>query len=101
MFAKLKSKGALISLIGVIIVPMTGTASAIDAAVAKKCSTLMTKAFPPRKIGNPAAGSAKGTGKAQRDYFKNCVASGGNMDENPSKEKSNDDTNKNAIPAPK
>jgi len=30
--------------------------------VAKKCDALTAKAFPPRAIGNPAAGSAKGTG---------------------------------------
>jgi hypothetical protein len=42
--------------------------------VARKCSALTAEAFPPRQIGNPAAGSAKGTGQEQRDYFRKCVA---------------------------
>jgi hypothetical protein len=55
-------------------------ASAITVEVAKKCDALTAKAFPPRVVGNPAAGSAKGTPQEQRDYFKKCVANGGNMD---------------------
>jgi hypothetical protein len=30
-------------------------------------------------IGNPAAGSAKGTPEEQQNYFKRCVANGGNV----------------------
>ena len=60
---------------------MTGSASAVTAQMAKKCQALTAKAFPPRVPGNPAAGSAKGTGQAQRDYFNKCVAKGGNMDD--------------------
>jgi hypothetical protein len=56
-------------------------ASAITVDVAKKCNALLAKAFPPREAGNPAAGSAKGSGKQQRDYFSKCVAKGGNMDD--------------------
>ena len=55
-------------------------ASAISVEVAKKCNVLVAKEFPPRQAGNPAAGSAKGSGQAQRDYFNKCVANGGNMD---------------------
>jgi hypothetical protein len=50
---------------------------AITAEVAKKCQVLTSAAFPPRVPGNPAAGSAKGSGRQQNDYFKKCVASGG------------------------
>ncbi len=56
-------------------------ASAITVEVAKKCNALLAKAFPPREVGNPAAGSAKGSGQQQRDYFKKCVAKDGNMDD--------------------
>jgi hypothetical protein len=59
---------------------VTDSASAITVEVAKKCEVLSTKAFPPREIGNPAAGSAKGTAQSKRDYFNKCVANGGNMD---------------------
>jgi hypothetical protein len=60
----------LVALFGIVIGPMTGSASAITVEVAKKCQALTTKAFPPRQVGNPAAGSAKGSGKAQQDYYK-------------------------------
>ena len=50
---------------------------AITAEVAKKCQALTTAKFPPRVPGNPAAGSAKGSGREQEDYFKACVANGG------------------------
>jgi hypothetical protein len=56
-------------------------ASAISLEVAKKCSSLVAKTFPPREPGNPAAGSAKGTAQEQRDYFNKCVTNGGNMDD--------------------
>jgi len=55
-------------------------ASAITAELAKKCEALVSTAFPPRQIGNPAAGSAKGNSKAQRDYYRKCVANDGKMD---------------------
>ena len=55
-------------------------ASAITVEVAKKCNVLLAKQFPPRVAGNPAAGSAKGSSQDERDYFKKCVANGGNMD---------------------
>jgi hypothetical protein len=56
-------------------------ASAITAELAKKCSSLMAKAFPPREPGNPAAGSVKGSSQDERNYFNNCVANGGNVDD--------------------
>jgi hypothetical protein len=59
--------------------PMTDSASAVSAELAKKCNALTAKAFPPREVGNPAAGSAKGTGADQRAYFKDCVAKAGKI----------------------
>jgi len=60
---------------------MPASASAITVEVAKKCNALVNKQFPPRQIGNPAAGSAKGTGRVQREFFNKCVANGGKMDD--------------------
>jgi hypothetical protein len=54
-------------------------ASAVTAEMAKRCSALTAKVFPPRVIGNPGAGSAKGNGWAEQAYFKKCVASGGKI----------------------
>ncbi|QPF95334.1 hypothetical protein IC761_27700 [Bradyrhizobium commune] len=62
---------------------MTGVpVSAVTAEVARKCGALMTKQFPPREPGNPAAGSAKGSGRDQQAYFDKCVANGGKIDSN-------------------
>jgi hypothetical protein len=79
MFANLKTAGALVGLVFIAVAPMADSARAISTAVAKKCDALTAKAFPPRVIGNPAAGSAKGTGADERAYFKKCVANGGKM----------------------
>jgi hypothetical protein len=65
---------------------MTSGASAITAELAKKCKALTTTAFPPRVIGNPAAGSAKGSGKDAQAYFNKCVKNGGKVDDGGSKE---------------
>ena len=81
MFTNLKIGSVLAVLACIAFGCMTGSASAITAQLAKKCQALTTKAFPPRVPGNPAAGSAKGTGQSQRDYFNKCVANGGNMDD--------------------
>lgn len=56
-------------------------AAAITAELAKKCEAIVSAAFPPRQIGNPAAGSAKGNSKMQREYYNKCVANDGKMDE--------------------
>jgi hypothetical protein len=61
-------------------------AHAISVEVARACDALVAKTFPPRQIGNPAAGSAKGTGKDQREFFNKCVANGGKMDAEPAKD---------------
>jgi hypothetical protein len=60
-------------------------ASAVTAQVARTCSALMTKQFPPREPGNPAAGSAKGTGRDQQAFFNKCVANGGKVDDSAGK----------------
>jgi hypothetical protein len=65
--------------------PIAGV-SAVTVEVAKTCQILTEKAFPPRQIGNPAAGSAKGTAQDQRAYFSKCVANGGKVDDSGTKE---------------
>jgi hypothetical protein len=55
----------------------TNVASAITVELARKCEALTSKEFPPREVGNPAAGSAKGSGLDEQNYFKKCVANGG------------------------
>jgi len=86
MFVNPKRWSALVALICIAVGSMTNSASAITVEVAKKCQALTAKAYPPRVPGNPAAGSAKGTGRSERDYFNKCVANGGNMDDNTGKE---------------
>lgn len=56
-------------------------ALAITAEVAKKCSGLTAKAYPPRVVGNPAAGVQNGSYADFRNYFNKCVANGGNPPE--------------------
>lgn len=59
------------------------SASAITAEVARACEAATAKAFPPRQIGNPAAGSSKGTSKERASYFSKCVANNGKIDDAP------------------
>jgi hypothetical protein len=87
MAAKLKFLSALVALIWIGLVTMTNAASAVTVEVARKCAAVTAKAYPPRVIGNPAAGSANGTGPAERSYYQKCVANGGNVDKPESKEK--------------
>lgn len=79
MLANLKSGSALAVLVCVAVGGSASGASAVTAEVAKKCEALTAKAYPPSVPGNPAAGTAKGTGPAERKYFSNCVAHGGNI----------------------
>ncbi len=81
MFTNPKIGGVLVALVCIAVGCMTGSASAVTAQLANKCQALTAKAFPPRVPGNPAAGSAKGTGRSERDYFNKCVANGGKMDD--------------------
>jgi hypothetical protein len=75
-----KFRGAIFVVVCLAAWQTISNASAITAEVAKKCDKLTQKAFPPREIGNPAAGSIKGTPRSIQDYFSKCVANGGNMD---------------------
>jgi hypothetical protein len=56
-------------------------ASAITVELAKRCEELTATAFPPRVIGNPAAGSAKGSGKDAQAYFNRCIKNDGKVDD--------------------
>ena len=82
-----------IGLAFVLILALPATASAITAEVARACDAAVAKAFPPRQIGNPAAGSAKGSAKDRREYFKKCVANDGKVDDAPA------DTPKDSRPS--
>jgi hypothetical protein len=61
------------------LLPGVSQAQPISAEVAKKCKILRAQQFPPRQIGNPAAGSAYGSGQDKREFFRRCVANGGNI----------------------
>jgi hypothetical protein len=86
VFTNLKFGSAVAVLISLAVGPTTNSASAVTAEVAKKCAALTAKAYPPRETGNPAAGSAKGTGSDQQNYFRRCVTNGGNMDDDAPKD---------------
>jgi hypothetical protein len=60
----------------------TGGASAVTVELARKCSALMAKAYPPREPGNPAAGSVQGSGKEEQAYYQKCLTNNGNVDDN-------------------
>jgi len=81
VLGKLKIGTIVVALIGVFYVLAPPNALAITAEVAKKCSALSEKAYPPRVVGNPAAGRQNGTFQDFRNYFNKCVANGGNPPE--------------------
>ena len=81
MFASLKSGLTRFAFVCVAIGLMSGSASAITVELARKCNAMVAAAFPPRQLGNPAAGSEKGSGKQMQDYFKKCVENQGKMPE--------------------
>jgi hypothetical protein len=83
---KLKNSSTFVALICIAVGTMTTVAPAVSVEVAKKCDLLTAKAFPPRVIGNPAAGSQKGTPQTRQNYFNKCLANGGNMDDGARKE---------------
>ena len=56
-------------------------AHAVSAELAKKCRELAIKAHP-----RAVAGSSKGTAQAERDYFRQCIAKGGNVDSEPNRQ---------------
>jgi hypothetical protein len=80
VIANVTIKSALAAgLMCVAVISTTNNASAVTAEVARKCAALTAKAYPPRVVGNPAAGSTKGSGLSQQEYFKRCVANGGDV----------------------
>jgi hypothetical protein len=79
-------KGASLVLVCAAMLAQTNVTSAVTVEVARKCEAFTSKAFPPREVGNPAAGSAKGSGLDQQNYFKRCVANGGRVDDASPKE---------------
>jgi hypothetical protein len=81
VLAKLKTGMIVVTSLGVFAVLAPPSALAITAEVAKKCSALTAKAFPPRVVGNPAAGLQSGSYQDFRNYFNKCVANGGNPPE--------------------
>jgi hypothetical protein len=86
MLGKPKLASAFAGLICVALASTPHGASAVTVDVAKKCSALTAKVFPPRVIGNPGAGSAKGNGLAEQAYFRKCLASGGKIGDDDSHE---------------
>jgi hypothetical protein len=82
----MKLRNALAAFILIAICSMSTVASAVTVEVAKKCNVLVAKQFPPREVGNPAAGVINGTAQSARDYYSKCVAKGGNMDDETGKE---------------
>jgi hypothetical protein len=76
MLVNVKFGWILVALVCFTVAP---SASAVTAKVAKRCDALTAKAYPPRVVGNPAAGLAKGTVRSERRYFNTCVAKNGNM----------------------
>jgi hypothetical protein len=81
MSAKWKCGSMLFALTCAALGSVPDRASAITAELAKTCSALTARQFPPREPGNPAAGSAKGSGRDRRVYFDKCVANGGKVDD--------------------
>ena len=85
MITSLKLVCVFAALIGFALGLAPQRADAITVEVARKCRALTDKAYPPREPGNPAAGSAKGTGRIEQQYFDQCVANGGKMDDDAAK----------------
>jgi hypothetical protein len=73
-----KNFSALIVLALTAYLPMAQPASALSAEIAKECRAMAIKANP-----NPKPGSkASGADKAQRDYFRECIAKGDKTEKN-------------------
>jgi hypothetical protein len=81
MLDNLQSGSALAALVCVAVASMTGSAWAVTAEVAKNCAIQGEKRFPPLVLGNPAAGSAKGTGQGKLNWLIKCRANGGHMND--------------------
>jgi hypothetical protein len=86
MAFKIPFRSVSLALVCAAILAQTNVTSAVTVEVARKCQAFTAKAFPPREAGNPAAGSAKGSGLDQHNYFTKCVANGGRVDDASPKE---------------
>jgi hypothetical protein len=82
---RIRPRLVAISLVCLLLASPAAPAFAVTAELAKKCSALLAKNFPPREPTNPAAGSAKGSGADQRAFFEKCIASGGKVDDSSAK----------------
>lgn len=94
MRIKLKIGTAFLALICMSWALPQRSALAITAEVAKKCEALSQKAYPPRVMGNPAAGRQDGTTDDLRNYFSKCVANGGNPPEQEKNQNKSPDSGK-------
>ena len=86
MFTSLRFGCAFLALICIALGSTSNRATAVTVEVARKCKVLTDTAYPPREPGNPAAGSAKGTGRVAQEYFNKCVTNGGKADDTASKQ---------------
>ncbi len=68
---------AAAALLGTLSVPLT-PAEAITAELAKKCRAMAVTAHPSAR-----PGTRTGAQKAQNEYYRECVAKDGNMDDKP------------------
>ena len=98
MLTKLKIAAIVVALIGLFDVLASPNALAITAEVAKKCSALSAKAYPPRVVGNPAAGLQNGSYQDFRNYFNKCVANGGNPPEQENQKQAPPSNNNSQAP---
>ena len=81
MFTSLRVGCAFLVLICIALGSTSNRAAAVTVEVARKCKVLTDTAYPPREPGNPAAGSAKGSGRVAQEYFNKCVTNGGKVDD--------------------
>jgi hypothetical protein len=82
VFSKVKLVSVSVALICIAVGSTTSGASAVTVELARKCSALMAKAYPPREPGNPAAGRTKGNGLAAQTYYQKCLTNNGKVDDN-------------------
>jgi hypothetical protein len=75
-----------------------GALAAPTPELAKKCAALTRKAFPPRVVGNPAAGSFGGSGRSEQAYFNKCIKNEGIVEEEPNKGPGAQDDPASAMP---
>jgi hypothetical protein len=87
VISSLKCQHIFVASIGIALGAATlEPAAAVTVEVARQCQALTSAAYPPRELGNPAAGSAKGGGRDKYNYFKKCLANGGNVEDTGAKQ---------------